>query len=260
MNYDIQAYIKRDGETEAVNTKTLWPNMWLLVSENTLAYGKPKNIVTESYPEADGLKAWTPPTVTHEATDVKLTLCFIGENADMHDEYDSFVAYIDGKVFEWWDTVRFRKSRLLLTDKVEPGENYHGQIPYLQVDFKFKNVEGKPANQRGYWSYEWSEQRCVKVDGANNGWARRKTLTFTREDGESKSFAITAAFEWDRGYALLNDSAFAALDSEAYAARLNAFEGYTLDWMASHYDDFAGMLAGVIDGASVQDPVNCPIQ
>lgn len=257
MNYDIQAYIKTD-DTDAVNTKALWPDMWLLKSENTLAYGKPKNIVTESYPETDGLKVWTPDTVTHDATDVKLTLCFIGENTDKHDEFDSFMAYIEGKVIEWWDTVRFRKNRLLLTDKVEPSENYHGQIPYLEVEFRFKNVDGKAAaNMSGYWSYEWSQQVCVKVEGANNGWARRKTLTFTREDDEDKTFTITAAFG---SYSLINDSTFASLDDTAYSQRLNAFEGYALGWMASNYDDFEGMITGVVNGAAVFDPVSCTIQ
>ena len=258
MNYDIQAYIKTDDtDTDAVNTKTLWPNAWLLKSENTLAYGKPKNIVTESFPEADGLKVWTPQSVTHDATDVKLTLCFIGDSADMHDEFDSFMAYIEGKVIEWWDTVRFRKNRLLLTDKVEPSENYHGQIPYLEVEFKFKNVDGKASDQRGYWQYEWSDQFCVKVEGANNGWARRKTLTFTREDDEDKTFAITAAFG---SYPLINDTTFASMGDAEYAQRLNAFESYALGWMASHYDDFAGMVTGVVNGASVFDPVTCTIQ
>lgn len=257
MDYDIQAYVKREGDADAVNTKSLWPDMWLLESKNVAAYGKPKNVVTESFAETDGLRVWTPTAVAHEATDVTLTFCFLDGAANRYDAYDAFVAYVEGMVFEWWDTVRFRKERLLLTEKVEPKEHFHGDIPYIEAEFKFKNVDGKATDMRGYWLFGWSDQLCVKVEGMNNGMARRKTLAFTREDGESRTFSVLAAFG---GYTLINDATFAALSDAAYAARLAAFCAYAKATMADEYPDFEGMVGDVTAGAVVSDPVSCPTQ
>lgn len=261
MNYDIKAYIKRENEASGVEIHSLWPGMWLLKSENVTAYGKPKNIVTESYAETDGLKVWLPATLAREATDVTLTMCFLDEGGDRYAQYDSFVAYISNHVFQWWDTVRRRRERLLLTEKTEPNENFHGGIPYLEAKFKFKNVDGKAESVAGYWTFAWSEQLCVKVEGLNNGYARRKKLTFTREDDESKDFTVTAAFTYGgTTYPLVNDSTFAAMDAEDYTARLAAFCDYATAWMESHYTDFAGMVSSVGTGALVSAPVSCPVQ
>ena len=201
MNYEIQCYIMRSGETTARNTKALWPDMWLLKSEDVLSLGKPKNIVTESYAEADGLRVWTPTTVRHEATDVKLTFCFIGANR--YAQHDSFVSYIDGKTFLWWDSVRLHAAHLLLVEKTKPSESFYGNVPYITTEITFKNIDGKSVEYH-HWAYDWSEP--VSVTGTNK--ERNKVVTFTRASSSTtKTYNFSAAFNWDNvAYALISDA------------------------------------------------------
>lgn len=243
MNYDIQCYIMRNGETVARNTKAVWPDMWLLKSEDVLSLGKPKNIVTESYAEADGLKVWTPTSAKHEATDVKLTFCFIGENR--YRQHDSFVSYIDGKVFIWWDSVRLHASRLLLVEKTKPRESFYGNVPYIETEITFKNIDGKSVEYH-HWTYEWSEP----VSETGTLYMRNKVVTFTRASGSTtKTYNFSAAFTYDgTSYALISDATLSAMSSENYAARLNAFNGYCMANMASTYEDFSGV-SGIFSGA-----------
>lgn len=263
MNYDIQAFIMRSSETYAINTKSLWPNAWVLKTEDLIACGKPKNIVTESYAEADGLKVWTPTAVAHEATDVKITLCFIGET--MYDEYDDFVQYVDGKVFKWWDSVRRRVATLLLLSQTKPNESFEGNVQYIEAEFTFKNVVGKPsASNDAFWVYEWGYESgefvCVKVYGTNNGKARSKALTFTRaSSGTTEDFDFCAAFTWDRGYAALDDTDLQTMTASIYAERLTAFNGYVLDWMNTHYGDFAGMITDIRANSEQMNTQICPL-
>ena len=110
--------------------------------EGLSAYGDIKNIVIEDYAEAEEPRVYIPQTITRETTDVVFTLYFGGENR--RDVYDSFVEYVSGKTFKYWDNCRNREVHLLSKDGPYPEEDilYSGS-PYIMGKFKFKNLGGK---------------------------------------------------------------------------------------------------------------------
>lgn len=257
MNYDIQCYIMRDDTLPMVNTKTLWPNMWLLESDDIVAYGKPKNIVTESYAESDGLKVWLPlMTVTREATDVKLKMCFIGETR--YDEYDSFVTYITGHKLGWRDDVRNRYSEFVMVEKTKPDESFFGNMPYMNVEFTFKNIQGKYAIVPT-WSVVTGSFVCEKERGDNTGFARIKGIS-VRDGIDSYNFNITDSFTI-RGvtFSSLTDSAYEALPYDDFLTRVEDFNYYISYTISLVQYSFPGNEKILQDIWYVRDVVSCPL-
>lgn len=106
------------------------------------AYGKPKNIYTESYAETDELRVFLPQKVARENTDIELELCFIGANR--RDIYDSFVEYVTGCKIKFWDDCRNREAQMVLTDAIDPSDDILiGGTPYIIASFKFINCNGQ---------------------------------------------------------------------------------------------------------------------
>lgn len=116
--------------------------------------GKPKNIYTENYAEADGLRVYHPADssggeIAREVTAIELTLVFIGDSR--RSSYDSFNEFVSsGRIF-YWDTARFRKVWLVLDEAVEPSEDVIKGTQYIMATFKFKNLwgEGRPCTSSG---------------------------------------------------------------------------------------------------------------
>lgn len=106
--------------------------------------GKPKNVYTENYAEASGLRTFLPGdnggSVAHEATDIELELLF--KDSSRRATYDSFCAYIKTHRLFYWDTARHKKVWLVLTDAIEPTEDVLKGVPYILATFKFKNLWG----------------------------------------------------------------------------------------------------------------------
>lgn len=104
--------------------------------------GKPKNKYTETFADAEELKVYESETVTHEPTDIVFTFLFVGDNRQK--AYRSFYEYIKSGKLYYYDTARFKKAYLELLDPVKPSKDeYKGGTPYMQADFKFKNLRGK---------------------------------------------------------------------------------------------------------------------
>lgn len=247
MNYDTECYVRLEGQAIAVRCGYRWPSMYLLKSESVPSVGKPKNVVTESYAETAGLKVWTPSDPVPEATEVKLRLCFLGE--DRYDVMDSFVSYIYGKVFEWWDTTRMRKVRLLLKGETKPEEHFKGSIPYVETELSFHNVDGS-ASVPAYWTYSWNTP--VAVTGSTD--RRNKTVRLARDNGTSRSYSITSQFNWNMSaFPSLTNAQYGSMSAEAFSDRLEAFNGYVLDAMASAYTDFVGNVKDITDGCLVHE-------
>ena len=255
MNYDIQCYLQKDdGESTAINTKSLWPGMYVLEAGGLADYGKAKNIVTESYADGQGLRSYIPSDgITREATDVTLKLCFFDEGGDRYAQYDSFIAYVEDCLVWYWDSVRNRKVHLLFIEKSSPEENFHGALEYIIADVKFKNVDGMATQLEG-WSFAWSDHVCVRNGTTNTGVGRYKTLTLTNT-GESEAYDITAAFG---SYEALSNAQFASLLQEAYLGRLDAFNTYVIGQMALYHPDFDGEGADMTVGA-YGAMADCPI-
>lgn len=259
MDYDLQAYLQKDdGTSAAVNTRTLFPGMYVLEAKGLADYGKAKNIVTESYADGEGLRAWMPIYgVTREATDVTLKLLFTDDGGvNRYTQYDDFIAYVDDVVVWYWDSVRRRKVRLLFVEKSSPTENFHGSIEYIEAEVKFKNIDGY-ATQLERWAMAWSSPLCAKSDGSNTGVARYKTLTLTHGTETSVVYNITDAFG---SFSALTDYNFQILTDANYTTRLNGFDTYIHNQMAINgYVDFDADLPSVKFGAFKYDAELCPL-
>lgn len=264
MNYDIQCYLmKDDGVSSAVNTLDLFPGMYVLEATGLADYGKAKNITTESYAEGEGLVSHIPESIAREATDVTLKLCFFDAGQyGRYRQYDDFVAYMENARVFYWDSVRMRRVLLVLTEKSSPKENFHGQVEYIEAEVKFKNVLGKATDLSRLWSYAWSSPVCVKVDGFNNGHARKRTVTFSNsETGQTHSMSITDVFYWDSSaWPALSNSEYAAMSEEGFSERLSAFGAYAIAYMMEHYGQYSTFaIASISDGADIADTTLCPV-
>lgn len=259
MNYDIQCYLQKDdGVSAAINTKSLCQGMYVLEAKGLADYGKAKNIVTESYAEGDGLRAYIPSdgVIKREATDVSLKLLFLDDGSDgRYQQYDTFIAYMKSNIVFYWDSVRKRKARLLFVEKSSPEEHFKGSLPYIEATVKFKNVDGY-SEQLGRWSYSWSGHVCVKADGFNNGQARYSELTVSLGD-ISENFNILDAFGTQ---VAISGQDLANMTDSSYIPRLSSFVEYVYDYMSAEgYIDFADDLPSVIEGAYGWSEL-CPVQ
>lgn len=130
-----------------------FPGLRYVRCEGLEAVGKPKNIYTEDYAEADGLRSYHPADsggeVAHEATKVKLTLLFL--NKGRREAYNAFREFVDSSRVFYWDNARNKKVWLLFTEEVEPDDDTLAPSGYIKVAFSFTNLWGigKKCNDNG---------------------------------------------------------------------------------------------------------------
>lgn len=106
--------------------------------------GKPRTY-TESYADSDRLRSYIPETTLSEATDVKLTLYFMGENR--HATFDEFNEFILGGYRKYWDTARNKAFDFFVKDKVEiSDEKWYWSKPYFEVTYTLQNLNGKTTD------------------------------------------------------------------------------------------------------------------
>lgn len=135
-------YFSKDNESNYISIEKEFNGLLYMKCSGLEEVGKPKNKYTENYADSDTLRVYEPDFITHEPTDVVFTLLFIGE--DRKSTYDSFYNYVKHGKFYYYDTARFKKAYLTLLEAVKPSEDeYKGGTPYMQADFKFKNMWGK---------------------------------------------------------------------------------------------------------------------
>lgn len=106
--------------------------------------GKPKNKYTETFADSGELLVCYDKDndIYLDATDVVFTFIFVGERRQQ--SYDNFYNYIKKGKFFYYDTVRRKKILITLMDTVKPSaDKYVGNNPYIQADFKFKNLWGE---------------------------------------------------------------------------------------------------------------------
>lgn len=100
------------------------------------------NVYTEEFADSDRLRVYIPETVTHKATEVKLTLVFVGN--ERRSTFNSFNEYIEKGFHSYWDTARNKKLIFFVKNPVKPSDDiYKGGTPYIQVTYTLSNVYGK---------------------------------------------------------------------------------------------------------------------
>ena len=103
--------------------------------------GKPR-VYTEKYADSDRLRTYIPTEVTHDATVIKLTLYFMGENRQK--VYDDFNTFVTGGYRKYWDTARNKAFDFYVSDITEPSdEKWYWSTPYFEVTYTLQNLNGK---------------------------------------------------------------------------------------------------------------------
>lgn len=121
-----------------------FPGLHYSQCEGLETVGAAKNIYTEDYAEESGLRVYHPAdtsgTVTHEATEVKLTLIFLGDAR--RTAYTTFRSFLDGGRVFYWDNARNKKVWLILQKEVAPDADTLVPAGYIGVTFVFTNIWG----------------------------------------------------------------------------------------------------------------------
>lgn len=104
--------------------------------------GTPKNIYTEDYSDADRLRVHIPENVTNSETEITLTLYFFG--LDRRKVYNDFCEYIRQGFTRYWDDAREKYFDFYIAKDIDTAnEQWYGNIPYLNAEFKLQNIYGK---------------------------------------------------------------------------------------------------------------------
>lgn len=100
------------------------------------------NLYTEEYADSDRLRVYIPSDLTHKATEIKLTLFFVGD--ERRNAYNAFNDWIMGKTLAYWDTARNKKLIFFVKNPVKPSnDKFKGSTPYIEVTYTLSNVYGK---------------------------------------------------------------------------------------------------------------------
>ena len=141
-------YIQKEGE-EVKNLETVFGNIRYMKCEGLNTKGKRKNVYTENFSDSDNLRVWMGEDVAREATKITLTLCFIGEEGDRKNAFDSLYNYIKNKKFYYWDTARLKKVCCVLVDEFKPiEEKWYGSTPYMTASISLQNLWGESKDCR----------------------------------------------------------------------------------------------------------------
>ena len=133
--------------------ETDFPGLHYSKIEGLEAVGAPKNIYTENYAEADGLRVYHPAdnngAIAHEATEVKLTLVFFDDKR--RKAYNDFCRFLEGGRMFYWDNARNKKVWLIFDKEVEPDADTITPDGYISAAFAFTNIWGigKECNDNG---------------------------------------------------------------------------------------------------------------
>lgn len=114
--------------------------------------GQPKNTYTESFADSKFLRAYIPKEVLREATDITLTLYFLGERRQAN--LARFIKDISGGTrssskdygtpFRYYDMIRKKGFDFVYVEKTDIEEDvWKGSEPYINVSFKLKNIYGE---------------------------------------------------------------------------------------------------------------------
>ena len=123
-----------------MDLETDFPGLRYKEAKGLETKGKPSNVYVETYADSDKARVYIPKELCRDATEVTLTLVFIGENR--RKAYNDFYSYVKLGKFYYWDTARNKRATLVLTSAVEPTDDIFKGTPYIEADFVFMNING----------------------------------------------------------------------------------------------------------------------
>lgn len=136
-------YIQKEGE-EKVNLEEQFGRILYSKCEGLDTKGKRKNVYTETYSDSDNLRVWQGEEVAREATQITLTLAFIGDRGERGDTFDALYEYIKNGKLYYWDTARNKKAYFIFTEEYKTSEEmFYGSQPYILASFTLQNLWGE---------------------------------------------------------------------------------------------------------------------
>lgn len=133
-----------DGELKHGTRKDLevdFDGLRYISAKGINAIGKPR-IYTETYADNDRMRVYIPKNLTNAPTTITFTFYFFGDNRQK--VYDAFNEYIRNGIHRYWDTARNKYFDFIVDESIDVrNENWNAGIPYLSVDYKVKNLNGK---------------------------------------------------------------------------------------------------------------------
>jgi hypothetical protein len=140
---EVQFYMKRLGvDEDYIDIEERFKGMRYMKCDGLEDLGKPKNIYTETYADADSLRVYLPSEVKRAATTITFTFLFLGY--DKQDVYDEFNEFIKNQKIYYYDTARKKRVCMIFQNATKPKEdNYVGSLPYIISDYTFQNIKGE---------------------------------------------------------------------------------------------------------------------
>lgn len=140
---DVQFYMKRLGvDEDYIDIEERFKGMRYMKCDGLEDLGKPKNIYTETYADADSLRVYLPSEVKRAATTITFTFLFLGY--DKQDVYDEFNEFIKNQKIYYYDTARKKRVCMIFQNATKPkDDNYVGSLPYIISDYTFQNIKGE---------------------------------------------------------------------------------------------------------------------
>ena len=86
---------------------------------------------------------------TNESTVISMTFLVIGPEDRRTATIDNFYEYVRKGVHRYWDNARNKEFDFIVTDEIKVSdEKWVGSQPYVELEIKMKNLNGKTRNVR----------------------------------------------------------------------------------------------------------------
>lgn len=139
----VNFYMKRDGVDNAyIDIEQRFKGMKYMQCEGLEDKGKVKNIYIETYADSNSLRVHLPNAIAREATNIKFTFVFFGDNRQK--TYEDFDSFINNRKIYYYDTKRLKRAYMIYQNNTEPKEDiYKGSMPFMIVEYIFQNMLGE---------------------------------------------------------------------------------------------------------------------
>lgn len=140
---EVQFYMKRLGvDEDYIDIERHFKGMRYMKCDGLEDLGKPKNIYTETYADADSLRVYLPSEVKRAATTITFTFLFLGY--DKQNVYDEFNEFIKNQKIYYYDTARKKRVCMVYQNATNPKtDDYKGSLPHIIAEYKFQNIKGE---------------------------------------------------------------------------------------------------------------------
>jgi hypothetical protein len=133
------------------NIEEQYTNLRYLKATGLNDVGKSKNIYMENYAESDRARVYIPPDgqYVNEQTDITMTFVVLGSELSRQSTIRSFTEELRQGIHTYYDDARYAAFDFVVVDDIKVSdEKWVGSQPYVELEIKMKNLNGKTRNVR----------------------------------------------------------------------------------------------------------------